>query len=269
MSRATDHLPEPVSSLVDTHAHLDLLASEGVPVDVALERARQAGVRKIITVGIDLETSREAVRLADTNPDVYAAVGVHPHNSEQYDTHTERALRELASHPRVVAIGEIGLDYFRDRSPRERQRAAFRHQLGMAIDLGLTVCVHSREASQDVLRILSRDSIRPKATVMHCFNGDQALAVKMIELGCHLSLAGPVTFTNASRTAQAAAAVPLEALLLETDCPYLAPHPHRGETNEPALLPLIAGHIAELRGISIEEVARATTGNAQRVFGLD
>ncbi len=255
--------------LIDTHAHLDLLEEEGLPVAQAVLRARDAGVEAIVTIGIDVPSSRRAVEIARRNENVYAAIGVHPHGSEGYDTSAERELRAMAAEPRVVAVGEIGLDYYHDRSPRERQRAAFRHQLELAIDLGLPICVHSRDASEDVLRILEGQRLKPKGILMHCFDGDGSLAERMLGLGCRISLAGPVTFKNAAKAASIAGSIPLERLLLETDSPYLAPHPHRGTRNEPALLPLIGRRIAELRGVPVEEVARATTGNARRFFGLE
>jgi len=257
-----------MSRLIDTHAHLDLLADEGIAVADAVARAREAGVERIITIGIDLESSREAVRISEAHEDVFAAVGIHPHDSADYQSQTERELRALASHPRVVAIGEVGLDYYRDRSPRDRQRIAFRHQLDLAADLGLPVCIHCRDASQDMLRILTEHARKPETMVLHCFSGDDRLAAKMIDIGCHISLAGPITFKNAIDAAQVARSIPLERLLIETDCPYLAPVPHRGKTNEPALLPLIAQRVAELRGIPLADVARATAANARDVFGL-
>lgn len=259
---------EDMRRLIDTHAHLDLLAADGVPVEVALAHARDAGVERIVTIGIDVPSSREAVRLADEHDEVFATVGVHPHDAEYYDSQAEDELRALAAHPKVVAIGEAGLDYYRDRSPRDRQRLAFRRQLELAADLGLPVCIHCRDASQDLLRILTRQPRKPDTMVLHCFSGDEVLSSKMVELGCYISMAGPATFRNAKVSARVAQVVPLERLLIETDCPYLAPDPHRGTTNEPALLPIIADRIAQLRGITPAEVASATTSNASRVFGF-
>ncbi|RJQ52996.1 MAG: TatD family deoxyribonuclease [Actinobacteria bacterium] len=256
-------------ALVDTHAHLDLLLEEGLPVTEALAGARKAGVAKIMTIGIDLPSSAAAVRLAEEHEEVFAAVGVHPNSADGYDSGVEKELRALGASPKVVAIGEIGLDYYRDRSPRDRQRAAFRRQLELAVELSLPVCVHSREASEDVLRVLGTLRPRPAGILMHCFSGDIRLAGKMLELGCHIALAGPVTFRNATTTAEVARSIPLDRLLLETDSPFLAPHPHRGKRNEPALLPLVAQRVADLREISLDEVAEATTANANKLFGLD
>jgi len=254
--------------LVDTHAHLDLLDREGIAVGDAVARARDAGTGRIITVGINLESSREAVRIAEAYEGVFAVIGVHPHDSAGYESHIERELRALAASPRVVAIGEVGLDYYRDHSPRDRQRIAFRHQLDLAAELGLPVCIHCRDASQDCLRILTEHARKPDTVVLHCFSGDERLAAKMVDMGCYISLAGPITFKNAVDAARVAQSVPLDRLLIETDCPYLAPVPYRGKTNEPALLPLIAERIAELRGIPVADVARATTANARDVFDL-
>lgn len=254
--------------LVDTHAHLDLLAAEGVPVSDAIARARGAGIEQLITIGIDLESSRAAVRMAEAHEGIFATVGVHPHDSADYQSQTERELRALASSPHVVAIGEVGLDYYRDRSPRDRQRIAFRHQLDLAAELKLPVCIHCRDASQDMLRILTEHARKPETMVLHCFSGDERLAAKMVDMGCHISLAGPVTFKNATNVARVAKTIPLDKLLIETDCPYLAPVPYRGKTNEPALLPLIARRVAELRDIPVADVATATTENARDVFGL-
>ncbi len=252
--------------LVDTHAHLDLLAERGTSVDDALARARQSGVGRIITIGIDTASSRRAVALAEEHGDVYAAIGVHPHDAADFGTESEKQLRALAAHEKVVAIGEIGLDYHRDGSPRDRQRHAFRLQLELAADVGLPACIHSREASEDVMRVLAEDVRGPERMVMHCFSGDGRLAAKMVDLGCHISLAGPVTFANAAKAAEVAATVPLDRLLLETDCPYLAPQPYRGKTNEPAHLGLIAAKVAELRGMTLAALADATTANAERLF---
>lgn len=257
-----------MTGLVDSHAHLDLLAREGVPVAQALDRARDAGVEQIVTIGIDVVSSREAVALAERYEQVYATVGVHPHNAACYESHVESELRAYAAHPKVVAVGEIGLDYYRDRTPRDRQRHTFRQQLDLAVAVGLPVVIHCRDASEGLLRILTEHRQLPRAVLLHCFSGDELLATKMVEIGCHISLAGPVTFKNAEKAARVAQSVPPGRLLIETDCPYLAPHPYRGRTNEPALLPLVAARIAELRGTDIEHVAHATTANARRFFGL-
>ncbi|HIC92753.1 MAG TPA: TatD family deoxyribonuclease, partial [Anaerolineae bacterium] len=209
--------------LTDTHAHLDFPQFDGDREEV-IERALAAGVRRIINVGADLASSRRAVALAEAHPPIYAAVGVHPHDAK---TLTDEALAELlglARHPKVVAIGEIGLDFYRDLSPREAQRQAFERQLALARELGLPVIVHDRNAHAEVMDVLRRRGLRG---VLHCFSGDLEMARQAIEMGFYISVAGPATFKNAKRLPEIVRQLPLERLLIETDCPYLAPHPHR------------------------------------------
>ncbi|HID64472.1 MAG TPA: TatD family deoxyribonuclease, partial [Anaerolineae bacterium] len=183
-----------------------------------------------------------------------------------------------AQHPKVVAIGEIGLDYYRDRSPRPVQRQAFRQQLALSRETGKPIIVHDREAHRDVMNMLRRwvrESHQPSAIghrpvgVMHCFSGDLAMARELIEMGFYISIPGPVTFTNARRLPELVHALPLERLLIETDCPYLTPHPHRGKRNEPAYVRLVAEAIARIKGIPLEQVTRITTANARALFGLE
>jgi TatD DNase family protein len=231
------------------------------------------------------EASQAGVTLAETYPQVYAAVGVHPHEAKSLNDEILAELQNLAQQPKVVAIGEIGLDYYRDRSPRPVQRQAFRQQLALARELGKPIIVHDREAHKDVMNMLRqwvREGYQPSATshqpsaighqpvgVMHCFSGDLAMAREVIEMGFYISIPGPVTFTNARRLPELVRALPLERLLIETDCPYLTPHPHRGKRNEPAHVRLVAEAIARIRGISLEQVARITTANARALFGLE
>jgi len=251
--------------LTDTHAHLDFPQFDGDREEV-IERALAAGVRRIINVGADLASSRRAVALAEAHPPIYAAVGVHPHDAK---TLTDEALAELlglARHPKVVAIGEIGLDFYRDLSPREAQRQAFERQLALARELGLPVIVHDRNAHAEVMDVLRRRGLRG---VLHCFSGDLEMARQAIEMGFYISVAGPATFKNAKRLPEIVRQLPLERLLIETDCPYLAPHPHRGRRNEPAYVRLVAEAVADIKGLPLEEVARVTTANARALFGLE
>jgi len=251
--------------LTDTHAHLDFPQFDGDREEV-IERALAAGVRRIINVGADLASSRRAVALAEAHPPIYAAVGVHPHDAK---TLTDEALAELlglARHPKVVAIGEIGLDFYRDLSPREAQRQAFERQLALARELGLPVIVHDRNAHAEVMDVLRRRGLRG---VLHCFSGDPEMARQAIEMGFYISVAGPATFKNAKRLPEIVRQLPLERLLIETDCPYLAPHPHRGRRNEPAYVRLVAEAVADIKGLPLEEVARVTTANARALFGLE
>ncbi|MHB1134116.1 MAG: TatD family hydrolase [Chloroflexota bacterium] len=262
-------------ALVDSHAHLDDEAFAADRADV-LARARAAGVTRIVSVGADLASSRANVALAASTPGVWASVGVHPHEAAGLneaaglDEAALAELRSLAAQPRVVAIGEIGLDFYRDLSPRPAQQAAFRAQLALARELGLPAIVHDREAHDEVLAVLREwAGAYPAARgVLHCFSGDEALARAAIELGFYISLAGPVTYANARRLQSLAAILPLERLLVETDCPYLTPVPRRGQRNEPALVALVAEKVAALRGLAPADLAAATTANARRLFGL-
>ncbi len=260
----------PDTLLVDTHTHLDFPQFDDDRKRV-IERAQAAGVRTIVNVGADLASSQAAVALAEAYPQVYAAVGVHPHDAK---TVTRRMLEELgalALHPKVVAIGEIGLDFYRDLSPRDQQRRAFQQQLALASEVGKPVIIHDREAHEEIMATLRRwaKSSHQPAGVLHCFSGDLAMAQEAIELGFYISVAGPVTFDNARRLRDLVRQLPLEKLLVETDCPYLTPHPHRGKRNEPAYVKLVAQAIARLKEMSVEEVARITSDNARALFALD
>ena len=267
--------------LIDTHAHLDD-AKFSADQDEVLRRALQVGVARIITVGADLPSTRSAVALSERYPSVFATVGIHPHGAQNASPSALCELRDLASHPRVVAIGEIGLDFYRDWSPRDAQRAAFEAQLDLAAEIGKPVVVHIRDehgetsAYDEALNTLrawlsgrrNGDTEARSPGVLHCFSGDLGTAESVLELGFYLGVDGPVTYPNAKELQSVIAQVPLERLLLETDCPYLAPQSRRGRRNEPAFLPEIALEIAQIRAIAPQEVARVTTLSACRVFGL-
>jgi TatD DNase family protein len=227
-------------------------------------------VERVVTVGADLHTSDAAVALAQSGTSVWASVGVHPHDARTVDAAALAELANLAQQRRVVAIGEIGLDFYRDLSPRDQQREAFRAQLDLAKRLGLPVVVHDRDAHAEVLATLREwaTDYAGARGVLHCFSGDEAMARAAIDLGFYISLAGPVTFAKAPRLHALAAVLPLERILLETDCPYLTPEPLRGRRNEPANVRLIAERVAALRGVELATVARATSANAERLFGL-
>jgi TatD DNase family protein len=280
-------------NLVDTHCHLDFPQFDADRA-AAWARAQAAGVTLLINPGTDLPSSRRAVALAEGYPGIYAAVGVHPHDAATLGEAELAELRGLAMHPKVVAIGEIGLDYYRDLSPRPQQRAAFEAQLGLAADMGLPVVVHQREAAADVLAALRAClhlSVRHKwvgrpspgsapapartagavqaGGVLHAFSGDLAMAEEAVAWGFYIGIAGPLTFANARQLPEVVGWAPADRLLLETDAPYLAPHPHRGQRNEPAYLRLTAGRLADLRGLSPDAVALQTTDNARRLFRLD
>ncbi len=250
---------------IDTHCHLEMVDGE-LPHDV-VERARAAGVETILTVGVDLASSATCVQTASAMPEVWAVVGIHPHNAiEATDAVLDR-LGVLAAHPRVVGIGETGLDYYRDHSPRDQQRAAFRSHIALAKSLDMTLVVHCRDAHDDVVDILTAQGA-PQRTVFHCFSGGVDLAKRCADHGWYMSFSGTVTFRNAPQLREAAAAAPPELLLTETDAPYLSPHPHRGRTNEPARIPLVAATLAEVHGMTGEQMGRLTSANARRAFAL-
>ncbi|MGQ9683709.1 MAG: TatD family hydrolase [Anaerolineae bacterium] len=254
--------------LVDTHAHLDFDAFAADRAEV-LERAAAAGVEWILDVGADMASSRRAVALAGQQPGLWAAVGVHPHEAVTLSPEALDELRILSRDPRVLAIGEIGLDYYRDLAPRPVQREAFAAQLNLAQELQRPVIVHSREAARDTLEMLraaGRASGGNLRGVMHCFSGDLALAKELVGLGLHIGIAGPVTYVKAQALREVARELPLDRLLLETDCPYLAPQVYRGKRNEPAYVRYVAEQVAELRGLSAEQVGCATSENAQSLF---
>jgi TatD DNase family protein len=252
--------------MIDSHCHLDFPHFDQ-DRDEVLARAAAAGVTAIINPGADLESSRRAAALAERHANVYAAVGVHPHDASTCDDPTLSELRQLASQPRVVAIGEIGLDYYRDLSPRGQQQAAFEAQLGLAAELNLPVIIHQRESAADVMAALRRWAANGHpGCVLHAFSGDQAMADEAVALGFFIGVGGPLTFTNARRLPEIVAKLPLTRLLVETDAPYLAPHPHRGKRNEPAYLALVVERLAELRALPRDELSRQVADNARRMF---
>ncbi len=257
------------TSLVDTHCHLDM-DDYRVDLDDVLHRARQQKVERIISIGIDLESSKAAIALASTHPGVFATVGIHPHNLPASGNDGYAEVLALIEHNRdvVVGYGEIGLDYVKNYHPRELQQRHFRTQLAMARTTGLPLIIHDREAHDDILQMLDENGPLPAGGVMHCFSGDYRLACTLIDRGLHISIPGVVTFKNAASLQDVARKIPLTSLLLETDGPYLAPHPWRGKRNEPAYVTFTAARVAELRGISISSLARATSDNASALFKL-
>ena len=262
-------------SLIDTHAHLDF-GKFDADRDLVLERARKAGVGTIVNVGTDLASSRRAVELAAQHDMIYAAVGMHPHDAKKLDGAALAELRDLAQRPNVVAVGEIGLDYYRDLSPRNAQRRAFQAQLAWAAKLEKPVIIHDRDAHDQVMELLAdwgktlgRSTLAGRLGVLHTFSGDRAMAERAIDLGFYISISGPVTYKNAGQLPDVVRALPLNRILVETDCPFLAPHPYRGKRNEPAYVRLVAERIAELLDIPLDDLARATTANAKRLFQFE
>ncbi|MFH1019320.1 MAG: TatD family hydrolase [Pseudomonadota bacterium] len=254
--------------LIDTHCHLDMSAYQA-DYDAVLARAFAAGVTRIISVGIDLASSRRAIELAGQNEGIHATVGVHPHNVVELSEADYAELRALCRHPKVVAYGEIGLDYVKNYAPVSLQKEHFARQAALAGELQLPLVVHDREAHDDIMEMLEAAGPFPAGGVMHCFSGDAAFAGRVLGLGFHISIPGVVTFAKAEMLQEAVREIPLGSLVLETDGPFLAPVPRRGKRNEPQLLVYTAQKVAELKGLSLEEVARQTTANAVRLFGLE
>jgi TatD DNase family protein len=233
-----------------------------------LDRALEGGITHIVTIGTDLSTSRKALELANTYDFVFSSVGYHPHHATDIDQHVLRELEGLVSEPKVVAWGEIGLDFYRRYSPPDMQVEAFKQQLDLAGDLDLPVIIHDREAHAELLEVLKQKTRGKDKGVIHCFSGDYDMAMVLIEMGYHISIPGTVTYKKALQVHEVATKIPLERLLVETDAPFLAPVPHRGKRNEPLFVTYAAQKIAELRNMDFQELALQTSENAKRVFDL-
>ncbi len=255
------------AELVDTHCHLDMAAYEP-DLEAVVHSACRHGVKRLISIGIDLPSSKKAVALTDRFPNVYATVGFHPHDAQQATPDALNQLADLASHRSVVGYGEIGLDYVKNYAPHDVQRQIFSRQLHLAKELDLPVVIHDREAHDDAHRLIRSAGPFPRGGVMHCFSGDRQFAERMLDLGFYISIPGVVTFANAATLHEVVRAVDLRHLLLETDGPYLTPVPFRGQRNEPKLMLYTAQKVAELKQVSLGELARQTTANAVRLFQL-
>ncbi len=253
----------PNLKLIDTHAHLDS-ADYNEDRAVVIARAFSEAIG-VITVGVDLDSSEAALKLAQRRRFIWAGVGVHPHEARTFNAHVEKRLREFAADSKVVAIGEIGLDYYRDLSPRSMQRDAFIEQIKLANELDLPVIIHNRESTKDMLAILRKH--RPKRGVIHSFLGDIDLAREFMELGLYLGIGGPLTFKKNDILRDVLSQIPLDRILLETDSPYLTPVPYRGKRNEPAYVRLVANEVARIKEISVEDVA-TTTEHARQLFHI-
>jgi TatD DNase family protein len=254
--------------LFDTHAHLNAVQYEEDLQEV-IDRALKEGVTNIVVVGFDRPTIKRAIELAEQYDFIYASVGWHPVDAIDMKEDDLKWLEEMALHPKVVALGEMGLDYYWDKSPKEVQKEVFRKQIALAKKVKLPIIIHNREATADILEILKEENASEVGGIMHCFTGSIEIAKQCIDMNFYISLGGPVTFKNAKKPKEVAAEIPLEHLLIETDCPYLTPHPYRGKRNEPAYIKYVAEQIAELKGISYEEVAEKTSDNAKRIFGIN
>ena len=253
--------------LFDTHAHLHFPEFSS-DLDAVLERARAAGVRRILTIGTDVPTSRAAVAMAAREPDVWAAVGLHPHHAAEADDAVLAELERLAGSAKVVAIGEMGLDHFRNLAPRDAQERVFRSQLGLARRARKPVLIHCRDAHEDTLRLIGETDVRAAGGIMHCFSGDVGIARRCLDLGLLVSLAGPVTYPKPGALPEVARYVPGDRLVVETDCPFLPPQPYRGKRNEPAYLAITAARVAELRGEALADLAARMSENARALLRL-
>jgi TatD DNase family protein len=253
--------------IIDSHAHLDMEQFDS-DRDEVVQRALSADVGQVITVGIDVNSSLKAISIAESYSPVFATVGIHPHNADVADRRDLKRIQSICAEKKVVAIGEVGLDFYRNLSSRDNQRERFKQQLDIAMRCNLPVVVHVREAHEEVLEILS--SLRGDGSrgVIHCFSGDIGLAEAFIEMGYLISIPGTVTFKNASLMHEVAAGIPLDTMLLETDSPFLSPIPYRGRRNEPSLVVHTAQKVADIRGITLEEIATRTSENARQLFGL-
>jgi TatD DNase family protein len=253
--------------LFDTHAHLN---DEQYNEDLqeVIERAQNEGVSHMVVVGFDRTTIQRAMELTDKYDFIYACIGWHPVDAIDMTDEDLRWIEELTAHPKVVALGEMGLDYHWDKSPKDIQKQVFRKQIKLAKKVKLPIVIHNREATADIIDILKEEEAEEVGGIMHCFSGSPEVAKECVKMNFYISLGGPVTFKNAKKPKEVAAEIPLDKLLIETDCPYLAPHPYRGKRNEPSYVKLVAEQIAEIKGITFDEVAEVTSQNAKKIFDI-
>lgn len=253
---------------IDTHVHLNADQYEEDLQEV-IDRALEAKVEKMVVIGFDRKTIERTMQLIEQYDFVYGVIGWHPVDAIDCTQQDLEWIEQLASHPKIVGIGETGLDYYWDKSPKDVQQELFRKQIQLAQKINLPIVIHNRDATGDVVQILREENAASVGGVMHCFSGSVETARECIAMNFMISLGGPVTFKNARLPKEVATEIALEHLMIETDAPYLAPHPHRGKRNEPAFVPLVAEEIARLKGLTIEEIAQATTTNAKNFFGID
>lgn len=253
--------------LFDTHVHLNAEQFNNDLEDV-IARAKERNVEKMVVVGFDEPTINRAMELVEKYDFMYASVGWHPVDAIDMTDEHLAWIEELAGHPKVVAIGEMGLDYHWDKSPKDIQKEVFRRQIRLARKVNLPIIIHNRDATEDVVTILKEESVEEVGGIMHCFTGSIEVAKQCMDMNMYISFGGPVTFKNAKKPKEVATEIPLDKLLIETDCPYLTPHPYRGKRNEPAYVSYVAEQIAELKGISYDELAKHTTENALKLFQI-
>lgn len=253
--------------LIDSHVHLDDERFDG-DRDILINSLKDNKIELVINIGADMNSSMSSIELSKRYDNIYAAIGVHPHSASEMTEKTLDELREMSKEDKVIAIGEIGLDYYYDNSPRDIQRKWFREQLELAKELDLPVIIHSRDATKETYDIIKEAQDGTLRGVLHCFSGSVEVAMEYIKLGFYISIGGTVTFKNARVVREVAEAVPLDKLLIETDCPYLTPEPYRGKRNEPMFVKYVAEKIAEIRGISVEELAKFTNKNTKELFRI-
>lgn len=251
----------------DTHAHLDDVKFSQ-DQDQVIERAKAAGVEYILNVGYNPASASRTVELTKKYDFIYGAVGMHPHDAKDLDGEGFRELKRLAGEPKIVAIGEIGLDYYWNHSPHDVQQRVFRRMIDFAREVKKPIIIHDRDAHEDIFRIIKEEAAYEVGGIFHCYSGSLPLAKEAVKMGFYISIAGPVTFHNAKKTVEVVREIPLERLLIETDCPYLAPVPYRGKRNEPAYVVKVAETIAQIKGISLEEAAKTTLENGKKAFGI-
>ncbi|MED4464730.1 TatD family hydrolase [Metabacillus fastidiosus] len=253
--------------LFDTHAHLNALQYEN-DVEEVVQRALDEGVSEIVVVGFDRETIERAMELIEEYDFIYAAIGWHPVDAIDMTDKDLQWIRELSEHPKVVAIGEMGLDYYWNKSPKDIQKEVFRKQIALAKEVKLPIIIHNRDATADVVAILEEEGASEVGGIMHCFTGSLEVAKQCMDMNFYISFGGPVTFKNAKKPKEVVQEIPLDRLLIETDCPYLTPHPFRGKRNEPGYVKYVAEEIAKLRNLSYEEIAKKTSDNGKKIFGI-
>jgi len=252
--------------MIDSHAHLDM-PEFATDLSEVLERATNSGVSRILSIGIDTTSSLKALELATAHAIIIASAGIHPSNAKLFDSQALADIAQMTKHPEVVAVGEIGLDYYRDYAPREKQKEVFSRQLELAAALNLPVIIHCRQAEEDLLPLLSGGG-GTAGGVIHCFSGNRKTADKYLKMGLHLSLGCYITYPSSKELAEVVKELPLDRLLTETDCPFLPPQGKRGQRNEPSYVTTVVAEIARIKGISVAEVDRATSANAIRLFKL-
>jgi TatD DNase family protein len=253
--------------LFDTHVHMNAEQFKQ-DRDEVIKRAFETGVKYMVVVGFDRETIPLAIEIAEQYETIYAAVGWHPVDAIDMTDEDLKWIEELSNHPKVVALGEMGLDYHWDKSPKDIQKEVFRKQIQLAKKVKMPIIIHNREATEDIIEILQEENAKEVGGVMHCYNDSAKYVQTCLDMNFYISLGGPVTFKNAPLPKEVAVEVPLDRLLVETDAPFLAPHPNRGKRNEPAYVKLVAEKIAELRGISYDELSNQTTENALNFFKI-